>query len=83
MIKYQIGKLSFPSSPEVYLPMQRRKHLIKTLIVNENTIAQLIHLPLLHRDPFDRVIMAQALQHNLTIATEDKAILTYPEIKFL
>ena len=83
MIKYQIGKLSFPSSPEVYLPMQRRKHLVKTLIVNENTIAQLIHLPLLHRDPFDRVIMAQALQHNLTIATEDKAILTYPEIKFL
>jgi len=31
VIKYQIGKLDFPSSPETYLPKQRRTHLIKTL----------------------------------------------------
>ncbi|MDJ0588555.1 MAG: type II toxin-antitoxin system VapC family toxin [Pleurocapsa sp. MO_226.B13] len=55
VIKYQVGKLNFPSSPEIYLPMQRREHLIKTLTVNENSIAWLINLPLLHRDPFDRL----------------------------
>jgi PIN domain nuclease of toxin-antitoxin system len=38
VIKYQVGKLSFPSSPETYLPMQRKEHLIKTLTVDENTI---------------------------------------------
>lgn len=83
VIKYQIGKLDFPSSPETYLPTERRKHLIKTLTVNENSIAQLIKLPLLHKDPFDRLIMAQALQHDLIIMTEDQLILAYPDIRLL
>ena len=83
VIKYQTGKLNFSTSPETYLPMERRKHLIKTLTVEENTIAQLIKLPLMHRDPFDRLIMAQALQHELVIMTEDKEILAYPGIMFL
>ena len=83
VIKYQIGKLDFSDSPEIYLPQQRKKHLIKTLTVDENSIAQLTKLPLLHKDPFDRLIMAQALQHNLIIMTEDKSILAYPDIQVL
>ena len=83
VIKYQIGKLNFPSSPETYLPKERRKHLVKTLTVDENSIAQLIKLPLLHKDPFDRLIMAQALQHDLIVMTEDKLILAYPNIRLL
>ena len=83
VIKYQVGKLNFPSSPEIYLPIQRRKHFIKTLTVDENSIARLINLPLLHRDPFDRLIMAQALQNDLIVMTEDKAILAYSGIKLL
>ncbi len=83
VIKYQIGKLNFPSSPETYLPIQRSKHLVKSLIVDENSIAQLISLPLIHRDPFDRLIISQALQYDLTIMTEDKAILAYSNIKIL
>lgn len=81
VIKYQTGKLNFPSSPETYLPMQRREHLIKTLNVDENSIAQLINLPPLHKDPFDRLIISQALQHDLVLMTEDRAILAYSEIK--
>jgi PIN domain nuclease of toxin-antitoxin system len=82
-IKYQIGKLDFSSSPETYLPKERRKHLIKTLAVDENSIVPLVKLPLLHKDPFDRLIMAQALQHDLTIMTEDQLILAYPGIPLL
>ena len=81
-IKYQIGKLDFPSSPETYLPKERRKHLIKTLTVDEESIPPLVKLPLLHKDPFDRLIMAQSLQHDLSIMTEDKLILAYPNIRF-
>lgn len=44
VVKYQIGKLDFSSSPETYLPLERRKHLIKTLAVEENSIAQLINI---------------------------------------
>lgn len=83
VIKYQVGKLNFSISPELYLPQERRKHLIKTLTVDENSIARLMKLPLIHKDPFDRLIMSQALQHDLTIVTQDKLILAYPNIRFL
>jgi len=82
-IKYKIGKLDFPSFPETYLPGERRKHLIKTLTIDEDSITPLVKLPLLHKDPFDRLIIAQALQHDLIIMTEDKLILAYPNLRFL
>lgn len=83
VIKYQLGKLSFPSSPEIYLPSQRKKHLIKSVVVDENSLAQLINLPSLHRDPFDRLLISQALQYDLVILTEDRAVLAYPLVNFL
>lgn len=77
IIKYQLGKLPLPESPEIYLPKQRNLHQITSLPVDENSVAQLIHLPLLHRDPFDRMLISQALQHELSIATVDSAIRAY------
>ena len=76
-VKYQLGKLPLPESPEIYLPKQRQKHLINTLTLDEESVAQLLNLPLLHRDPFDRILICQALQHNLTIVTVDTAICAY------
>lgn len=35
-------------------------------------------LPLIHRDPFDRLLIAQALHHDLTLITSDKEIRKYP-----
>ena len=55
-VKYQLGKLPLPESPEIYLPKQRQQHLINTLILDEESVAQLLNLPLLHRDPFDESI---------------------------
>src|SRR5919112_1266563 len=63
MIKYQLGKLPLPSSPQKYLPEQRQRHQIATLPVEEGAMAYLATLPPLHRDPFDRLLIAQALQH--------------------
>ncbi len=40
-------------------------------------------IPLIHRDPFDRIIMATALERNLTILTCDENIVKYSEIKTL
>jgi PIN domain nuclease of toxin-antitoxin system len=82
VIKYQTGKLDFPESPEIYLPEKRSDHLIKSLEIKENTIKQLIKLPMLHKDPFDRLIICQSLEHDLTIMTEDETILNYPNLKF-
>ncbi|MBW4426120.1 MAG: type II toxin-antitoxin system VapC family toxin [Nostoc desertorum CM1-VF14] len=76
-VKYQLGKLPLPESPEIYLPKQRQQHLISSLNLDEESVAQLLNLPLLHRDPFDRMLICQALQHKLTIVTVDSAIRSY------
>jgi PIN domain nuclease of toxin-antitoxin system len=82
-IKYQLGKLPLPESPEIYLPRQRVIHLIESLPIDEETIAQLIGLPPIHRDPFDRLLICQAIQHNLAIVSVDSAICQYPSVQIL
>ena len=83
IIKYQLGKLPLPESPEIYLPKQRDRHQIKSLTIDEESIAYLIKLPPLHRDPFDRLLICQAMQNDLTIITVDQKIRSYPIIKTL
>lgn len=82
-IKYQLGKLPLPESPEIYLPRQRVIHLIESLPIDEETIAQLIGLPPIHRDPFDRLLICQAIQHNLAIVSVDSAICQYLSVQIL
>lgn len=72
-----MGKLPLPESPETYLPKQRNLHQILSLNLDESCVAQLIKLPALHNDPFDRILICQALQNNLTIATVDAAVRAY------
>lgn len=77
IVKYQLGKLPLPESPETYLPKQRELHQIASLVLDESSVAQLSKIPPLHRDPFDRMLICQALQNGLTIATVDTAIRAY------
>ena len=79
-VKYQLGKLPLPESPEKYLPNQRIRHQIESLSIDEGSIAKLIDLPPIHRDPFDRILICQAMQHDLPIATIDSIISQYPSI---
>ncbi len=78
IVKYQLGKLPLRESPEIYFPKQRERHQIINLDLDEASIGQLINLPSLHRDPFDRMLISQALQNALTIATVDEAVRAYP-----
>jgi PIN domain nuclease of toxin-antitoxin system len=75
--KYQLGKLPLPENPETYLPKQRDLHQIASLALDESSVIQLAKLPSLHRDPFDRMLICQALQNGLTIATVDTAVRAY------
>jgi len=78
VIKYSLGKLPLPEAPAEYLPRQREAHRIATLPVEEAALMHLARLPPLHRDPFDRILIAQALQHGLTLVTVDGAVGAYP-----
>ncbi len=51
IVKYQLGKLPLPESPETYLPKQRELHQIGSLALDESSVVQLAKLPPLHRDP--------------------------------
>ncbi|NMF86805.1 type II toxin-antitoxin system VapC family toxin [Nodosilinea sp. P-1105] len=77
IVKYQLGKLPLPEHPETYLPKQRDLHQIASLALDESSVIQLAKLPLLNRDPFDRMLICQALQNDLTIATVDSAVRAY------
>lgn len=63
IVKYQLGKLPLRESPETYLPKQHDLHQIASLALDESSVIQLAKLPPLHRDPFDRMLICQAL-HN-------------------
>jgi len=77
-IKYHLGKLPLPEAPHPWLMVQREQHGIESLPVFESTIAHLSSLPLHHRDPFDRLLICQAIHHDLQIVTVDPFIRPYP-----
>ena len=78
VIKFALGKLPLPEPPAEYLPRQRAAHQIAPLPIDEAAFIHLARLPPLHRDPFDRILIAQTLQHGLTLASVDDAVLAYP-----
>ena len=76
-VKYQLGKLPLPQSPETYVPAMRQQHQITSLSLDETSVSRLVTLPLLHRDPFDRMLICQALAHGLVLVTVDEVIAGY------
>ena len=77
-IKYQAGKLPLPHPPDTYLPRLRQMHNILPLPVDEESASRLASLPPIHKDPFDRMLVCQALAHGLRIVTDDPVLRLYP-----
>jgi len=77
-VKHAAGRLPLPESPERFVPTVRRRHGIDTLELDEETALHLARLPTLHRDPFDRMLVCQAIVHGLVILGPDSLITQYP-----
>lgn len=77
-IKYHVGKLPLPEPPHPWIAVQREQHGIESLVIDEATVAHLPKLELHHRDPFDRILVCQAIEHGLTIITVDPLLSRYP-----
>ena len=78
VIKYALGKLPLPEALAEYLPRQRRAHRIATLPIEEADFVFLASLPPLHRDPFDRILIAQGIQQGMELVTVDELVRAYP-----
>ncbi|MBL8541960.1 MAG: type II toxin-antitoxin system VapC family toxin [Betaproteobacteria bacterium] len=69
-------------APDRYFTSRREAHNIASLPIDEEAVVQLLKLPDLHRDPFDRILVCQAIAHGLTVVTPDEAIRRYPARSF-
>ena len=77
-IKHGLGRLVLPEPPERFVPAEREAHGIAPLPIDEESTLHLSRLPALHRDPFDRLLVSQAIVHGLTIVTPDPLVTQYP-----
>jgi PIN domain nuclease of toxin-antitoxin system len=76
-IKHAMGRLPLPERPDIYIPRIREASGIESLPIDEEAALHSGKLPSLHTDPFDRMLVAQAIVHGMTILTPDAAIEQY------
>lgn len=77
-VKHALGKLPLPSTIERFVIEQRERHEIAALPLDERAVLHLHKLPALHRDPFDRMLICQAIEHDCLLLTPDPLIAQYP-----
>ena len=70
-IKFRLGKLSFDEPFEDYLKSQLSLNRIELLPVSLNHTIAVAHLPLHHRDPFDRMLVVQSIMENIRNVSAD------------
>ena len=76
-MKYRRGQLYLAHDPQVFIPTQRAAHGIAELPFDEAAALHYSTLADIHRDPFDRMLICQALANGLTLVTPDKNIRAY------
>ena len=76
-IKYALGKLPLPDAPEVFLSMELSKNRIESLPIIDTHAYRAGQLPRHHRDPFDRMLVAQAQVEKLKLISDDPQISLY------
>jgi PIN domain nuclease of toxin-antitoxin system len=77
-VKHSLGTLRLSAPPIDFVPSQRESHGIAALPLMEEEVVYLPKLPKLHRDPFDRMLVCQAIVNGLAILTPDALISQYP-----
>jgi PIN domain nuclease of toxin-antitoxin system len=76
-IKWALGKLPLPTPPDEYVPSRMQRQGIRGLTVQHGHALATVHLPLHHRDPFDRLLIAQAQLEKLLLLTADRQLEAY------
>ena len=77
-IKMRVGKLDFPGPPAHHVPRFMEKQNLRPLSVTHRHAAKVYDLAAHHGDPFDRMLIAQALVEDMVILTSDRSFKKYP-----
>ncbi len=76
-IKYRAGKLELPCTPNEWFENIIKHHDLSVIKIDININIRATELPLIHRDPCDRFLIATALIHELTVVTSDRRFEQY------
>ena len=76
-IKWAAGRLELPEPPATYVPSRMQRTNVEPLAVTHSHTLQVAILPRHHRDPFDRLLIAQAQLEGVPIVTVDSALDDY------
>ena len=81
-IKFSIGKLRLPEPPDAFVSSRMASLAMAPLPIQINHALRVGVLPLLHRDPFDRLLVAQSQIERLPLMTADEEIVEY-DVEFI
>ena len=76
-IKLSLGKIEISGTLERFIPSQLSANGFRELPIETRHAARVARLPFHHRDPFDRLLVAQALEEDLTIVSADPVFRRY------
>lgn len=77
-IKHAAGKLELTMDPAAFVREGRLRHEIDELPIDEESVLNTARLPNHHKDPFDRIIVSQAIMNACVLVTPDPAVRAYP-----
>ena len=76
-IKISTGKMTLPKPFEIFIPEQLQQNDITVLPIETNHLTYITALPFHHRDPFDRLLIAQSIVERIPIVSVDAAFDPY------
>ena len=77
-LKFSVNKLALPESPTTLIPRILREEGFIALPISVAHALETQDLPLHHKDPFDRILIAQAMVGKMPLLTADAAFAAYP-----
>jgi len=80
-IKVRLGKLNLVGDFQAFVLDQLTRNDIEVLGISLEHVIQTANLPLHHRDPFDRLLIAQAVVEDMPIISSDAALDAYPVMR--
>lgn len=78
VLKAGLGKLHLSGGPARFLAHEIRRNRLSPLAIQPAHVLRVASLPAIHKDPFDRLLIAQAQVENLPLITADPEITRYP-----
>jgi len=83
IVKYKLGKLNLSKNPIEFIRQCREEFNLVELPVTEKDVECVFELPQFHGDPFDRIIISQAISNNFFLLTPDQQMHNYKSAKII